>query len=128
MIRGTNAPFTFKLPYQENEIQWVTIKFWQDNNSSLLPIKKELSHCSFPNNPYELYVELTEKETMRFSDKVKAKVQLRAQAVDGRVFGSHETLITVYPMNDDILDGDIDDVLPDEDENGWVILDGSTIS
>lgn len=126
MIRGTNAPFTFKLPYKENEIQWITIKFWQDGNPSFLPIKKQLEHCSFPNNPYELYVELTAAETMRFSDKVKAKVQLRAQATDGRTFGSHETLITVYPMNDEILDDDV--VLPEEDDDGWVVLDGSTIS
>ena len=32
MIRGTTAQFKFKLPYAKNELQWITMKFWQPGN------------------------------------------------------------------------------------------------
>lgn len=125
MIRGTTAQFKFKLPYKKDELEWVTIKFWQPSSiNEFLPITKTLEHCDTPEDSKELYVSLTAEETLRFSDKHKAKVQLRGLHKDGTVFGSRQHLITVYPIQDD-LSGDI--TVP-SNEDGWVILDGETIS
>jgi hypothetical protein len=74
----------------------------------------------------EIYVSLRPSETALFSDKYKAKLQLRAQPVIGAPFGSKEQLITVYPMPDDII---IDDpVIPEPPtREDWFILDGDTV-
>lgn len=128
MIRGTSGQFRFKIPYKFEELSWVTIKFWQQDNTGTpeapLPITKKLAQCNETDNPYVVCVTLTPEETMRFSDKRKAKVQLRAHA-NGSTFASREELITVYPMRDDIIVEDPS--MPAEDE-GWIILDGSTIA
>lgn len=129
MIRGTTAQFRFKLPYSKSELTWATMKFWQPGNNGTieapLPITKRLNDCIATNNSDELCVSLTAEETLRFSDKFKAKAQLRAQATNGTTFASHQQMITVYPINDDII---IDDpTMPGENEEGWIILDGETI-
>ena len=127
MIRGTTAQFKFNIPYTKGELEWAKIKFWQDGNQGTifapLPITKNLEHCSASDDSTELCIELTAEETMRFSDKMKAKVQLRAKAKDAAVFASRPQLITVYPIHDDLFDPTED--VPDED--GWRILDGGTI-
>lgn len=84
--------------------------------------KKKFATDSFG----ELHISLIAEETLRFSDKSKARVQLRAQQKDGTVFASHEQLISVYPINDDII---ADDPSFPEDENGdgLIILDGKPI-
>jgi hypothetical protein len=131
MIRGTTAQFKFKLPYKIDELNWATIKFWQPGNSGTLdaplPITKRLIDCSATDNPNELCVSLTAKETLRFSDKIKARVQLRAESNDGTTFASRESLITVYPISDDIIvdNPDIPDVPSGND--GFVRLDGMSI-
>ena len=126
MIRGTTAQFKFKIPYTKEELAWTTIKFWQPNNlSTLLPITKSLEHCDAPDDSTELYVSLTAEETSRFSEKYKAKVQLRAQCKDGTIFGCPPKLIPVYPMRDDIIDENPE--LPPENAEGWVIFDGKPI-
>ena len=128
MIRGTTAQFKFKLPYPKGELAWATIKFWQPSNpNSFTPITKKLTHCDGPDDAQELCVSLTVDETMKFSEKYKGKVQLRAQHADsGTVFGCRPTLFTVYPMLDEIVEED--PTLPAPNEDGWVILDGETIS
>ena len=85
--------------------------------------KKKFATESFE----ELCVSLTAEETLRFSDQSKAKVQLRAQQKDGTVFASHQQLITVYPIIDDII---TDDPSFPEDENsdGLIVLDGKPIA
>lgn len=123
MIRGTTAQFKFKLPYAGAELNFVKIKFWQSSNEKCLPITKDLIDCAIADDSKELCVSLTAEETFRFSDKYKARVQLRGLAMDGTVFASRQQLITVYPLVDD-LSGDI--TVPANDE-GWVILDGETI-
>ena len=129
MTRGTTAPFTFQLPYKKSEIIWATIKFWQPgcegNQYGSLPIYKQLEDCFESDDPNELCVMLDVHETMRFSDKLKAKTLLRAQAADGIVFASQEELITVYPMDDDMVETPS---MPPEDEEGWIILDGEPIA
>ena len=131
MIRGTTAQFKFKLPYTKEELAWATIKFWQPGNSGTteapLPITKRLDHCEPSDDLQELCVSLTAEETSRFSDKYKAKVQLRAQHLDnGTVFGSRPQLITVYPMLDAIIEED--PTMPGANDEGFVILDGETIT
>ena len=133
MIRGTTAQFKFKLPYKKGELAWATIKFWQPGNSGIgasLPITKRLDQCAGSDDAEELCVSLTPDETMRFSDKSKARVQLRAlrksDADNGTVFASHVQLVTVYPINDVLLE---DDHVSEVDTMGdWVILDGKTIA
>ena len=128
MIRGTTAQFKFKLPYAKEELSWVTIKFWQPNNPSrLLPITKKLGDCVVSDDATCLYVSLTAEETARFLDKYKAKIQIRARhAVSGTVFGIKPRLITVYPMEDDVIEED--PYIPSENEEGWTILDGGELS
>lgn len=131
MIRGTTAQFKFKLPYKIYELNWATIKFWQPGNSGTLdaplPITKRKDDCSATDNPNELCVSLTASETLRFSDKIKARVQLRAEANDGTTFASRESLITVYPISDDIVTDDPS--LPDiPTGDNFITLDGMSIS
>lgn len=129
MIRGTTAQFKFKLPYTKEELNWATIKFWQSGNTNtLLSITKKLEHCDAPNDSKELCVSLTADETARFSDKYKAKVQLRAQhAQSGTIFGSRTQLITVYPILDEILEEE-EPIMPPANEEGWIVLDGETVT
>lgn len=125
MIRGTTAQFKFKLPYRADELDLVTITFWQPNsNDPYLPIRKVRDQCSVPEeDSYCLCVSLTPAETMRFSDQFKARVQLRAER-NGTFFASRQELITVYPINDE----NIDTEFPEPDKEGWVILDGEKIT
>ncbi len=127
MIRGTTAQFKFKLPYSYDELANIVIRFWQPGNfDDALPIIKQKINCSEP-AAREICVSLRPSETALFSDKYKAKMQLRAQPYLGTPFGSKECLVTVYPMPDDIIvdDPTIDPDNPVEDE--WIILDGDDI-
>lgn len=107
MIRGTTAQFKFKLPYSFGQLEWITITFWQPNNPNLSPIIKRKSDCSPVSGTTEICTSLTCDETARFSDKYKAKVQLRAQPVEDlqeAPFGCKAQTITVYPMLDDLIE------------------------
>lgn len=133
MVRGTTAQFKFILPYDYSDISSVKITFWQPGNNGVdetrpLPIVKVLSQCSRTNIPNELSVTLTEEETLRFTDKRKAYVQLKGQSSEGNIFASKQEIITVYPICDDSILDDPDDILPTPSEDGWVILDGTTIA
>ena len=132
MIRGTNVQFKFNLPCSFSTLQVVKITFWQNHNDGPskdrpLPIIKILEQCSVGDNPNQLTVRLNQEETLRFSEKRKAHVQLRAATYDGVPIASKDHLVTVYPVYDDsILDGDIVPT-PTPDIDGWVYLDGSVI-
>ncbi len=129
MIRGTTALYRFKIPYPKSELSWATIKFWQSNNPSpLLPITKILSNCAVTTtDPKELCVSLTAEETARFSDKYKATLQFRAQhSNSGTIFGCKPTMVTVYPMSDDIIKDN--PVFPSANEDEFIILDGDNIA
>lgn len=130
MIRGTNAEFRWKLPYDFTEVEVVKITFWQDNNngpsnSRPLPIVKIKEQCHQGERPNELVVILNQEETLRFTEKRKAKVQLRALTTTGIPFGSKEQLITVYPVYDDSILDDV--ILPTPSYDGLVLLDGKNI-
>lgn len=130
MIRGTNAQFKFKLPYNYSELARVKITFWQPENSGPssnrpLPIMKILDQCRPTDIPNELSVTLNQEETLRFSEERKAYVQLRGATKSGIPIASKERELPIYPVYDDsILD---DEILPTPDYDGWVYLDGSTI-
>ena len=127
MIRGTTDLLKFKLPYTKNDLEWITIQVSQPGNPSrLLPVTKTKTQCSCEDGSTDLYVSLTAEETARFSDKYKAQVTFRAKhATNGKIFGKPPQLITVYPMSDDILE--VNPLMPDANESGWIILDGETI-
>ena len=130
MIRGTNAQFKFKLPYDYSDLEIVKITFWQpDNNGPSfnrpLPIVKILQQCSPTDIPNEISVTLNQEETLRFTEIRTAYVQFRGTTIDGIPIASKKQELTVYPVYDDsILD---EEILPTPDYDGWVFLDGSTI-
>lgn len=137
MVRGTTAQFKFSLPYNYEELKIAQVAFWQPGNSGTidapLPIKKiltedDIKECCNPDRPKELPITLSQSETLRFSDKMKARVQLSAKTLEGTRFASKQELITVYPLYDDsILGDDVDPTPDDADGDGWIILDGETI-
>lgn len=130
MIRGTTETFKFKLPCSCNEITSVKIVFWQEGNNGPsedrpLPIVKVLSQCTTTESPQELAVILGQEETLRFSDKRKGKVQMRAYSESGVCFGCKPTLFNVYPINDETILGET--ILPTPDDGDMIILDGEHI-
>lgn len=130
MIRGGNCEFRFNLPYNFSDLITAQIYFWQDgyngpSNDRPLPILKILEQCRQGSKPTELSVILHQEETLRFTDKRKARAQLRAVTSTGTPIISKEQLFTVYPSYDDtVLD---EDVWPTPDYNGLVLLDGESI-
>lgn len=130
MIRGTNAQFKFRLPYEVSELQSVKITFWQNGNDGPdstrpLPIIKILEQCSQSDVPNELCVTLNQEETLRFVDEHKGYVQLRGITIDGIPFATREKMFTVYPVYDDSVIGDV--VIPTPEYDGLIILDGQSI-
>lgn len=130
MVRGTNQEFRFKLSCNFGELATVKVSFWQDNYNGPasyrpLPIIKVKAQCSPCDEPNQCSVMLNQEETLRFSDKRKAKVQLRGVTYDGRPIATLEHLIKVYPVYDDsILDGEI---IPTPTYEDLIILDGQNI-
>ena len=128
MIRGTTASFKFNIPYAYSELNAIQITFWQEGNNGTpehsLPIVKGLASCTRGELQNEVCVKLNQEETLRFSDKLKARVQLRGLLNDGSAFASHEELITVYPICNDSIIGDWEEPEPVDD---LVILDAGSI-
>ena len=131
MIRGGNCEFRFNLPYNFSDLVTAQIYFWQDgyngpSNDRPLPILKILEQCRQGIKPTELSVTLHQEETLRFTDKRKARAQLRAVTNTGIPIISKEQLFTVYPSYDDaVLD---EEVWPTPDYNGWTIFDGENVA
>ena len=132
MIRGTTQSFKIDLPCKNTDLEYITIFFSQPNNPNRnLPRIKELHHCGPRNNENELdgtnniSVSLSAWETAQFSDKYKARMQLRAKPKDGVEFAMQEYLITVYPMPDDLIN--MNPSLPPETSDEFVIFDGDSI-
>lgn len=130
MIKGTTAQFNFKLPCTKAELLWATMTVGQRGNSGTtsapLPIIKRKIDCSEPDTSNKLCFSLNALETMRFSEKMKAYVQFRAQRNDGTVFGNRTKYVSVYPMSDDILDQDVP-MLPESSGEDLIVLDAGTI-
>jgi hypothetical protein len=130
MIKGTTAQFKFKLPCTKEELLWATMTVGQRGNSGTtsapLPIIKRKADCSEPDTSKELCISLNALETMRFSEKLKAYVQFRAQRNDGTVFGNRTMYVSVYPMSDDILNED-DPMMPESNGENLIVLDAGAI-
>lgn len=141
MIRGTTAGFTFTLPYSLNKLSSATVTFWQEGYKGTeeypLPIIKSFKDFSEFDDSKQLTVTLTAADTKRFTDKLKARVQLVArtrEVVDDQDnviepsvrFASRISLITVHPMKDDIIEDNPEDIVP-SDQDGYIILDGHVV-
>lgn len=127
MIRGTSAPFTFKMPIKGSEVADVEIKFWQRNNygtpEAPLPIViRKNSGAILRDDSYELGVILEPAQTRAFSEKRKASVQGVITATNGFKYGIKETLITVEPL---YKDSEV--TVSDIENSDIVILDGYEI-
>ena len=105
LIRGTCQQFEFQIPYTCDQLDAVRITFWQADSSGTedytLPLIKTKDDCKLDVAPNKIYVSLNSKETLAFDTKNKAYVQLKASLVDGFVFASQITPITVYPILDE---------------------------
>lgn len=107
MIQGADAQFKFNIPYKCSDLKSAKIVFWQPENngpSALrpLPIIKTLEECITADK--QLSVILDREETLRFSDKRKAYVQLMGTTLKNVTFASPQRMITVYPICDESLD------------------------
>lgn len=132
MIRGTTQPFKITLPCKNTDLEYITIFFSQPNNPNKnLPRIKELKDCGPRNNDdkldgtNDLSVSLNAWETAQFSDRYKAKMQLRAKPIGGVEFAMPEYLITVYPMSDDLINQN--PLIPAETSDGLIVFDGNNI-
>jgi hypothetical protein len=131
MIRGTTAQFKFNLPYPLKDITSAEVNFWQKADGVVdgktILVTRNLM-CSGSGDPLkrEVYVLLTQEETLRFSEKKHGYVQFRGVAADGSVFASKQEDFIVYPFcKDDPIGG----VTPpaDEDDNGWIIINSGVV-
>lgn len=112
MIRGTTAPFKFKLPYTWDKVcaARATFKQIQDNGETLTIVKtydtRRIEHPNpggftpDPNDNSIVYVVLNSNETLQFSDKRKANVQFKSYCEDNGVIASKLQKFTVYPIED----------------------------
>ena len=132
MIRGTTTSFIFQLPFKKCEIESIKIKFWQPGNSGTreepLPFYKYLDNCAGDDDATEITVSLSPSETKRFSDKLKAYVQMSAKQISGPVVATLRHLITVYPMDDDLITDTGEEPIIPPTSDGWVIIDGGVIN
>lgn len=140
MIRGTTAVFKFTLPHKLKHITEAKVVFWQEGYAgtmgSSLPIVKGFTSQDFVDNESkDLLVVLTGTETRAFTDKLKARVQMKALSMEytdengrlikGTSLGTRPQLFTVYPMDGEIIDGAIDENTQTND--GYIILSGGNI-
>lgn len=153
MIRGTTAQFKFNMPYSCKDITTVVATFWQKHNTGInnkLPIEKTYSNID--DEPWnggfatpdmldddiilgdskELHVSLNPEETLRFSDKEKAYVQIQACyeiQMDDNTYkkatvASKVTKVTVYPV---VNDEPIEIYPPETTDDGIYIFDAGEI-
>lgn len=131
MIRGTTANFIFNLPHdmEIEDIISITVTVWQKGNSGTklapLPITKTYTRDSIDKDNHRIVVTLLPEETARFTDKLKARIQLKIDSA-GAVYATYQHAFSVYPMSDDMVGGDMGGGATSED--GWVIFDGQEIT
>ena len=137
MIRGATAQFTFELPkgLKISDISHIQIAAWQKGYKGTpaapLPIIREYTNTNWDSNIIEdehtLVVKFTSADTLRFTDKLKGYIQCKVVVIGDAVYPTLEQRFTVYPMYDDLIDKELDGEIR-VDEEGWIILDGQTIS
>lgn len=138
MIRGTTAPFKFTTPYVWDDICAIEATFSQrkDDGSQLLIVKEydiRWGENTNPGgftpdekNPNIIYVVLDPEETLRFSDKRKAQVQVKVYCQHKGTIANMPTTFTVYPINNDSVLEDAGEPAPGD--SGMRILDAGIIS
>lgn len=138
MIRGTTAPFKFKIPYAWSDICAIEATFTQkkDDGSQLSIIKRydtrweaNVNPGGFTpddNDPYVIYVILDPEETMRFSDKRKGLAQIKVYCPGKGTVGNPPERFPVYPVINDSFLEDVGEPLPNQDN--VLILDAGKIS
>lgn len=140
MIRGTTAPFKFDVPYPFSEISKIVATFKQKHNTGIgnpLPIIKmyDVTYEQSRNDGFaapdptskEVHISLNPEETLRFSDKEKAYVQIQVYYQGRNVaVASTPQKVTVYPvLNDDsIVDIEPSDII----DESLFIFDAGQIS
>jgi hypothetical protein len=141
MIRGTTAPFKFEVPYDTSAISAMVVKWSQKHYDGVgtaklplekwyLPSKSRNDGFAFSDeNPKEIQTILTEEETLRFTDKEKAYMQIRVQFDFGEdkgqvVRASLPQKITVYPA---LYEDQIGSSTPSEIIDDFYIYDAGTI-
>ncbi len=137
MIRGTTAPFKFNVPYAWPDICAIEATFTQkkDDGSQLAIVKEydtrwgeSINPGGFApdeNNPNIIYVILDPEETLQFSDKRKAQVQVKVYCPKKGTVANKPVRFTVYPINNDNIFEDPGEPMPGD--NSVRILDAGEI-
>lgn len=151
MIRGTTAPFKFEVPYDTSTISTIVVTFSQkhwrltdiapfslekrytaswvtqeDGSMKLIPMINN-GFAFSETNSKEIQMMLPEEDTLRFSDKEKAYMQIRVQFdIDGGQVtrASLPQKITVYPV---LNDSQIGTPTPSETIDDIYIFDAGAI-
>ena len=89
MIRGTTPTHTFTLPFAAEEITQLSIAYAQGEE---IVLEKELSDCKL--DGYTVSVELSETDTLKFSHRKQAEIQLRVGIGETRL-ASNVIYVTV---------------------------------
>ena len=138
MVRGTTAPFKFNVPYEWSEICAIEATFTQkkDDGSQLSIVKQydtrwgeNINPGGFTlddKNPNIIYVVLDSAETLMFSDKRKAQVQIKVYCSQKGTVANKPVRFTVYPINNDSILEDIG--TPKPGDSSVRILDAGKIS
>ena len=138
MVRGTTAPFRFKVPYEWSEICAIEATFTQkQNDGSKLSIVKEYDtrwgeNNSNPGgftpdetNPHIVYVVLDPGETLKFSEKRKAEVQFKVYSPGKGTVSHKPERFSVYPINNDsVLESPGEQI---QDNNVWILDAGEIL-
>lgn len=112
LIRGADTQFVFDIPCNCTDVASAKVTFWQPENNGpdefhLLPITRtinELTSAMIAEKKFK--VVLTKEETLRFSDKRKAYVQIaitKTVSAGGACIPSKQEMITVYPARDELF-------------------------
>ena len=83
MIRGTTPTHTFQIPFSTNLLKEVRIIYAQAGSAI---VEKNTEDCSLDGT--DITVKLTQEETMRFSERKIAELQLRVLLNDGNALAT----------------------------------------
>lgn len=98
-VRGTTPTIIFKLPFQTDELRKFELYFGQPE----LIFTKTEEDCTLDGD--EISVQLSQAETLQFSDALDLKIQFRFVFTNGRVGASKPVYSSVMEI---MKDGEID--------------------
>lgn len=94
MVRGTTAVNTFRLPVPADMIKAIELNYEQ--GGKLVLCKNKLDDFTLTGTKAE--VELTQEETLLFSDKQNVEIQMRVLTTEDKAIGSRVAITTVYRL------------------------------